>query len=235
MMNWQLVISCEHASNEVPTFYQHLFTNAEQELKSHKGWDPGSLEIAERLGKTFDTAPFVYPYTRLLIEPNRSMEHPQLFSVYSAGLPPQEKMLLIEEYYLPHRNTVEDRISELVSRGPVLHLGIHTFTPVWDGKERKVDIGILYDPGRKMESHFCERFIEVLQKNARDLSIRPNEPYLGIDDGFTTYLRTRFRDEEYLGIEIEVSQRFPDSLPAMSDLLGRSLKEAMQGGWDRSV
>jgi len=34
-----------------------------------------------------------------------------------------------------------------------------------------------------------------------------NRPYLGTSDGHTTSLRKEFRDESYLGIEIEVNQK----------------------------
>jgi predicted N-formylglutamate amidohydrolase len=38
------------------------------------------------------------------------------------------------------------------SKKPVLHLSIHSFTPIWSGVERKVDIGILFDPDNKSEA-----------------------------------------------------------------------------------
>jgi hypothetical protein len=38
--------------------------------------------------------------------------------------------------------------------------------------------------------------------------IELNEPYKGTDDGFTTFLRTRFADARYAGIEIEINQKY---------------------------
>jgi hypothetical protein len=38
-----------------------------------------------------------------------------------------------------------------------------------------------------------------------------NKPYLGIDDGLTTYLRTVYPDSHYAGIEIEINQKFVDT------------------------
>lgn len=35
-----------------------------------------------------------------------------------------------------------------------------------------------------------------------------NVPYNGADDGFTTYLREQFPADKYLGIEIEVNQKY---------------------------
>ncbi|HZI25413.1 MAG TPA: N-formylglutamate amidohydrolase, partial [Chryseolinea sp.] len=84
----------------------------------------------------------------------------------------------------------------------------HTFTPVLNNQIRTVDIGILFDPNRKAESEFCRKLFDGLEQSLPYLSIKLNEPYKGTDDGFTTYLRTKFYDDEYLGIEIEVNQKY---------------------------
>ena len=43
---------------------------------------------------------------------------------------------------------------------------------------------------------------------APNLRVRRNYPYAGWTDGLTTYLRTRFPPQRYVGIEIEINQRF---------------------------
>jgi predicted N-formylglutamate amidohydrolase len=101
---------------------------------------------------------------------------------------------------------VEDVILKVLK--PVVHLSIHTFTPVLNGDERSVDIGVLFDPNRKSEYEFCHLFVDCLEQVLPHFKILFNEPYKGTDDGFTTYLRTKFPDEEYLGIEIEVNQKY---------------------------
>jgi hypothetical protein len=47
-----------------------------------------------------------------------------------------------------------------------------------------------------------------LEQNLPSFVTKFNEPYKGTDDGFTTYLRQKFRDTEYLGIEVEVNQKY---------------------------
>ena len=42
----------------------------------------------------------------------------------------------------------------------------------------------------------------------KNLVVRFNYPYKGISDGFTKYLRTRFTGKQYIGIELEVNQKF---------------------------
>ena len=201
-----LIITCEHAGNQVPESYSHLFAEVKEILDSHQGWDPGALEIARFLAVECSAPLFSCETTRLLIEPNRSLHSHQLYSTYSQKLYATDHDLILQQYYYPHRNGVEDVISK--SSKPVLHLSIHTFTPVLNNQIRTVDIGILFDPDRKAESEFCRKLFDGLEQSLPYLSIRLNEPYKGTDDGFTTYLRTKFYDHEYLGIEIEVNQKY---------------------------
>jgi predicted N-formylglutamate amidohydrolase len=118
----------------------------------------------------------------------------------------EQKNLVLQEYYHPHRSAVERYISE--STEIILHLSIHTFTPFWNGIERGVDLGLLFDPDRTSEKKFCEVYRSGLRQSLPAMNIEFNEPYKGIDDGFTTYLRTQFDNDHYLGIEIEINQKY---------------------------
>jgi predicted N-formylglutamate amidohydrolase len=201
-----LVITCEHAGNQVPLNYKHIFENCQDVLESHRGYDPGALQIARFLATEFNAPLFVCETTRLLIEPNRSLDSLQLYSEYSKLLFETDHEDILQKYYYPHRNGVEDLITK--ASKPLLHLSIHTFTPLWEDEVRTVDIGLLFDPSRKSESEFCSLLMDGLEQLLPYLSIQLNEPYKGIDDGFTTYLRTKFMDADYLGIEIEVNQKY---------------------------
>ena len=53
------------------------------------------------------------------------------------------------------------------------------------------------------------RFKQLLAARRPDLAIRKNYPYLGKSDGFTTSLRKKWDATVYLGIELEVNQRWP--------------------------
>ncbi len=221
-----LLITCEHAGRLVPEEYRSLFSNAVEDLDSHKGWDPGAWEIALSLGSVLNTEPVGVHYSRLLIESNRSLSHPKLFSMYTNKLSLTEKNKLITEYYLPYRNQIEERIQTF--QKPVLHLSIHTFTPIWNERERQVDIGLLFDPERTKESLFCTTLKRAIDSQRNGFLCRLNEPYLGTDDGFTTYLRTRFDDADYLGIEIEINQKFNTNLSPVKEILISSLTKAIQ-------
>ena len=90
-----------------------------------------------------------------------------------------------------------------------MHVSVHTFTPELDGEVRQADIGLLYDPKRKYEQACSKEWKAALNKADKNLLVRFNYPYLGIADGFTTYLRRKFTENEYVGIELEVNQKFP--------------------------
>ena len=87
----------------------------------------------------------------------------------------------------------------------MLHLSIHSFTPVLHGQTRNADIGLLYDPGRAGERRLAVAWQKALRKRVPSLRVRRNYPYLGKADGFTTHLRRRF-PRAYLGLELEVNQ-----------------------------
>jgi predicted N-formylglutamate amidohydrolase len=223
-----IIITCEHAGIEVPEKYAGLFEAKQEVLYSHRGWDPGALDMATLLSAKLEASLFKYPYTRLLIEPNRSLGHPKLFSEFSKNLPQQAKDELIKNYYLKYRMMVKNEISKLILTDlPVAHLSIHSFTPVLEGKTRDVDIGILYDPGRNEERHYSGILKRVLKKNMPDIIVKMNQPYKGISDGFTTALRKCFTDDCYLGIELEITQRLMlKNLDDLSELIAFSVKEA---------
>ena len=210
MDRYSLLITCEHAGNIIPEGYAYLFAylfeNQAEVLNSHRGWDPGAWLLAEFLGEHFGVEPIPFFNTRLLIEPNRSLDHPDLFSEFSNALDDQEKKKLIADFYTPYRELVETKIKKLAK--PVLHISVHTFTPVFNGKERSVDIGLLFYPARTGEHSFCKNWYEKLSVVFPNWKTAFNEPYKGIDDGFTTYLRTRFSDDDYLGIELEWNQKW---------------------------
>ncbi|WP_373058321.1 N-formylglutamate amidohydrolase [Zunongwangia sp. H14] len=203
----KFVLTCEHAFNTIPAEYSKYFAGAEAVLKSHRGYDPGAFDLFESLSKLSDFA--IYQKSgRLLVEVNRSLDHPQLYSEYTKGLNKVDKELLLSNYYFLYRNTVEDKIEEFIEEGEkVLHLSVHSFTPELDGEIRNADIGILFDPEKPEEKQLSENLKEKMEEENGKFHVRFNYPYLGKSDGFTTWLRKKF-SENYCGIELEINQKF---------------------------
>ncbi|TWU59798.1 N-formylglutamate amidohydrolase [Rubripirellula tenax] len=93
----------------------------------------------------------------------------------------------------------------IAAEGLAVHLSVHTFTPRFRGTRRAVDIGILFDPDRKNEAAIANAWCKDLATRLPRMRIAANQPYLGTDDGLTTWIRTKFAAPEYVGIEIEIA------------------------------
>ena len=202
------LITCEHGGNRIPPCYGSLFAAFEALLQTHRGYDPGALVLARELAKALAAPLFVSTTSRLLIDLNRSIGHPRLYSEATRAAPPAVRREILEKYYLPYRNEVEAAIAEAVVHGSrVIHLSSHSFTPALDGAIRHADIGLLYDPARHGEADLCCRWQTALKALAPGLKVRRNYPYAGTSDGFTAYLRRRFPADVYIGIELEINQK----------------------------
>ena len=202
-----LILTCEHAFPDIPEKYKELFLKDIEVLKTHEAFDPGAFDLFQELEVLADASHY-QKISRLLIESNRSEWHKSLFSRYTETLTVKEKKELLQTYYVPYRNEVINSIKEFINAGErVVHISIHSFTPVLYDKQRNADIGLLYDPQRKAEKEFSKKWKELLLANAPDFKVRFNYPYLGKSDGFTTSLRKLF-PQNYVGIELEMNQKW---------------------------
>ncbi len=220
-----VILSCEHGGNEIPETYRKVFHGHEEELQSHRGWDIGALPLAQLLSKSLTVPLYYATISRLVVELNRSLHHPNLFSSFTKTLSKLEKQHILMHYYHPYRTEVEDSIRNgITQKGTVLHISVHSFTPGLKGIERKADIGLLYDPSTE-EKAFCQAWKTQIVAQSH-MRVRCNYPYRGTADGFTTYLRKRFPNG-YMGIELEVNQALlsnNDSINIVEKVLAASLK-----------
>src|SRR5688572_17164605 len=125
-----LVLACEHASKRVPRRYARLFRRSVTLLDSHRGWAPGALELARHLAHDFGAPLFRGVVTRLLVDLNRSLQSPTLFSEYALRLEEKARLALLARYWEPYRHAVRHCLEEHLLQGrSVLHLSVHSFTP----------------------------------------------------------------------------------------------------------
>ncbi len=201
-----LLITCEHATNHLPGEYCFLFPDLSV-LSTHKGYDPGALSAAEAFARSLRVPLISSEVTRLLLDLNRSLHNRTLFSVYSRGLTREKRSALLDRYYHPYRARVLEEMNKIQNEGrPVLHLSVHSFTPVLGGEVRTADLGLLYDPARESEKILCLRWQSELKILNPLLRIRRNYPYRGRSDGLTAYFRKSFHQKEYQGVELEINQ-----------------------------
>jgi predicted N-formylglutamate amidohydrolase len=227
-----LLVSCEHAVNRIPQDYQPLFHTQESIQKTHWAMDFGALEIAQHISKTFNVALVTASVSRLLIDCNRSLHHKTCFSEFTRHQNPEQKKWLIDHYYTPYRNQVETLIQQHIDQGyQVFHISSHSFVPVLNGVTRNAGIGLLYDPRRHGEKEVAREWAKLLLQQTPTYRVRMNYPYSGQSDGFTTSLRKRHPEQDYLGFELEVNQALLESnssILQVSQVITSSLGDLLQ-------
>jgi predicted N-formylglutamate amidohydrolase len=229
-----ILIVCEHASSRLPASVGDLGLTDEV-LKSHVAWDPGALAVAENLSAAFD-APLVYQqFSRLVYDCNRPPESPgampEVSEIYdipgNCNLSEQERNARVEALYLPFHSRVEEVIEARAAagRGTVL-VTMHSFTPVYFGKQREVEIGILHDD----DARFADAMLSACDDLDSPYRVRRNEPY-GPADGVTHTLNLHAKARGMLNVMIEVrNDLIADEAgqARAADYLEELLKQALQ-------
>lgn len=178
------LIVCEHASSFIPPQYGDLGLDAAART-SHIAWDPGAFEVAQRMAALLDAPLLAQGASRLLYDCNRppheSSAVPQVSEVYripgNEGLSPEQRAERAALFYHPFRDALAAAIE--ARRQPPVLVTVHSFTPVWHGVSREVEIGILHDA----DSRLADAMLAEAGKEP-GFVVRRNEPY-GPQDGVT--------------------------------------------------
>jgi predicted N-formylglutamate amidohydrolase len=203
-----LLISCEHATQAVPRPWQPVFKGQQALLDSHRGYDRGSLDVAQALASTFSVPLLAGNTTRLLVDLNRSVDHPRHFSELTRALSAHEKEQIDAEYWWPHWTRYRRYLHELP--GCIVHVACHSFTPVLTGKVRTADVGLLYDPDRPREKAWCRALGDSIRRHMPDLRVKMNYPYRGTSNGMGQQHRPGFDDRRLITMELEINQLLCD-------------------------
>lgn len=233
----QVIVSCEHASNRL---LPGLSLDPDL-LSLHIAYDPGAAPVARHLARRFHAPLFTGEVSRLVVDLNRTVGNRMLIRrasdghriPFNYGLDPAERRRRIERYYEPYRSAVLAAARERVERaGRCVHLCVHTFTPTLAGKTRGNDIGLLHDPSWGRERQICRRMRAWLASRT-DYVVWFNRPYSGTADGILPAMRRQFAPASFVGLEIEVNQRFagePTALREIARCLAAALVAAEEGG-----
>ncbi|QID19937.1 N-formylglutamate amidohydrolase [Nitrogeniibacter mangrovi] len=203
-----LVVSCEHGGNRIPVPCRKYFSGRFDLVRTHRGFDPGALEMARAVASALGAPLLASTISRLVVDLTRSVGHRQLHYDTVREAPLTVRRHIVDTYYRPYRDYAETLTTEAIAHhGRVLHLSCHSFTPELDGVVRNADIGLLYDPKRPAEKSLCLQWQEAMAQRDLRLAIRRNHPYRGDADGQLTTLRRRYSPDTYLGVELEINQR----------------------------
>jgi predicted N-formylglutamate amidohydrolase len=228
-----VLITCEHASPLLPA---GMDVGVSADVRtSHVGWDAGAAEIAAVVAGELGSACVSGAYSRLWVDLNRPAHSAaavpaMAFGVAipgNQGLADELRAARLAQFHAPHWQGIIGAIEKRVDLcGGCLHVAVHSFDPALDPGARRFDVGVLFDPGRQPEAEVAAWLGDALGRAGHDT--RANQPYLGTDEGMTTWLRERFPAPVYTGIEIEASQALatdPDRARKLALSLARALRQ----------
>ena len=180
----QVIFVCEHASNAMPAPWGNLGLTPDQ-TRAHIAWDPGALGLARGLAQRLDATLIHATVSRLIYDCNRAPDMPGAMPTRSeihdipgnAAITPAERLARTNAVYTPWANTLHNLIVARIALGrrPTI-ITIHSFTPIFHGKPRAVEFGIIHDADPTLA-----RAIHAASA-ATGLNAQLNEPYSAADD-----------------------------------------------------
>lgn len=224
-----IVLACEHAGKVIPMWLNGLGLSDDM-ANSHIAWDPGAFDLARFMAIELSADLVWQRYSRLVYDCNRPPSSPASIVEYAETMPipgnidisNAERQWRIENVYRPFQSMLKTVLVDRVS--PVL-VTIHSFTPVFRGEHRAVELGILHDK----DSRLADALLANKQLR-QEFDMRRNEPYAA-RDGVTHTLVNQTRSENYLNVMIEVRSNLldtPDKQKTIAKTLATALKNAVK-------
>ena len=179
-----VLLICDHASNAVPDELGNLGLDASV-LARHVGWDIGAGALTRRLADLLDAPAIVCRFSRLVIDPNRSLDHLQSIPPISdeivvpgnQGLGATEAERRAKLYHRPYHDQIVRRLESASTDGVPALVAVHSFTPIMDGYERPWHAAVLHDDDTRLAVPILKAF-----ERYSELMVGDNEPYTGYSD-----------------------------------------------------
>ncbi len=199
----RVLLVCEHASNYIPDRYNGLGLDAAAK-RSHAAWDIGAKALSEKLSERLDAKVVMSGVSRLVYDCNRPPNAPDAMPEKSeiiaikgnVGLSVDDKKERICTVYEPFKKLLSDTLNSYPQK-PIL-VTIHSFTPLYFGKLRTIEIGLIHDEDNRL----AVKMVELAQTNT-DLKVSLNEPY-SKEDGVAHTLALHGTRNGLINVMIEV-------------------------------
>lgn len=229
------VLTCEHASRYVPRALGDLGLD-DGALRSHIAWDPGALELARALSALLDAPLVASRVSRLVFDCNRPptgrvgiaarSEHYAIPG--NRELPEHAVAARIDAVYAPFRDALAGVLeARRGSPAPAVALvSVHSFTPVFLGTPRSVEVGILHD----IDTRLADALLDAADDRLPGRRVERNQPY-GPRDGVTHTLQAHALPRGLPNAMIEVRNDLlaeAGAVKAMARSLSALLDRSMQ-------
>ncbi|WP_170575911.1 N-formylglutamate amidohydrolase [Ruegeria atlantica] len=225
----RVVLLCEHASHRIPAVYDGLGLTEADSL-SHAAWDPGARSLSIELSRALDAPIVASTVSRLVYDCNRPPEaqsamperSEQIVVPGNAGLTQSQCDDRTTAVYKPFCAAVANVLDE---RGPeTVVVTVHSFTPVYFGQNRTVELGLLHDEDSRLVDAMLDHVGRLPHRR-----IERNEPY-GPADGVTHSLRLHALSRGLPNVMLEVRNdllRTDEQIAVMADEILALLQPAL--------
>lgn len=209
-----IVLVCEHASAFIPTALNDLGLSAEAR-HSHAAWDPGAKAVACEMARQLDAPLVASKVSRLVYDCNRPPDAPSAMPERSEvfDIPGNKKLTRndretrVARYYTPFH----DRLKQVLSTKPdPVVVTIHSFTPIYQGIQREVEVGILHDQDTRLAD-------AMLEAETGTFVTRRNDPY-GPADGVTHTLKEHALPQGRRNVMIEIRNDLIETADAQTSM-----------------
>ena len=200
------ILTADHAGRAIPRRLGSLGVGA-ADLDRHIAWDIGIAGVTERLSAALDATAVLQTYSRLVIDCNRDPSWPSAMpeiSEFTAipgnrGLTDADRAARAGEIFHPYHNRIAGLRDARAAAGRTsIVVAMHSFTPVFKGEPRAIEVGILYYRRTKLANIMLD-----LLREEGDLTIGENEPYaLTMDSDYSIPTHAEKRGLEHVEVEI---------------------------------
>lgn len=223
----RIALVCEHASNRMPSEAGGLGLTA-ADLESHIAWDPGALALSHALMDRLAAPLISATYSRLLYDLNRDPSSTEAIRAVSEateipgnrGLSGNARQTRVNTFYLPWRAALASFLQRV---RPLAMVTVHSFTPVYLGKPRAVEIGVLHGADARLAEALLSTLPTTPFKVERNAPYGPQDEVMHTLDAFA-----HPRGLPSLMLEIRNDLlRSPEEVARMADHLAPALIAAL--------
>ncbi|MBL8771130.1 MAG: N-formylglutamate amidohydrolase [Phenylobacterium sp.] len=213
----------DHAGDAIPPRLGDLGVGPADRAR-HIACDLGVAALGRALSVRLDATFISQRYSRLVIDCNRSPDHPQSIVETSdgtsvpgnAGLGDRERVRRRREIFEPYHAAIAAALDARPGRRLV---SLHSFTPVMQGQRRPWRLGVLHRDDSPLSRSVLARLRGRLGEAVGD-----NEPYRMDGDDFTVPHHCDPRGLDYLELEVRQDElAHPDGVAAIAALVADAL------------
>jgi predicted N-formylglutamate amidohydrolase len=201
-----LLLAADHAGRMIPASLGRLGL-LDSELERHIAWDIGIAGVTDRLSAALDATAVLQTYSRLVIDCNRdpavSSSIPEISETTpipgNLGLSDEQRAVRRQAVFDPYHARIRALLDERQAAARrIVFVAMHSFTPVFKGESRAMQVGVLYN----RDARLADIMLELLRAEG-DLTVGDNAPYAVSDvTDYTVPVHAERRGLPHVEIEI---------------------------------